>query len=278
MSGAVELTSRSARVDRLRAHLPRVALLLLIGVLAVSATLGALRSDAASKPVLQRLTTVDRGAEAFAEGFARAYLSADPDDRERELSDYLLDDLDPEAGVSRAPRSRTVSWTAVEGDRPRGRRHTVTVVAQTSDGVLRLAVPVERDRRGFLFVAAYPALVGPPPTNTGADVPDEDEVADPRLRAVVERALANYLGGERRNLLADLAPGAVVSLPPQSLQLESVDELTWVRARRTAAAVVEARDPDGGSWALRYELGVQLRERWYVRWLAVDPTERGDLQ
>ena len=113
-------------------------------------------------------------------------------------------------------------WTAAAGARRSGNRQTVTVAAQTSAGPVYLAVPVARDERGFLYVAAYPALVGPPATNTAADAPTEEDVEDPRLRDVVERAITNYLAGEKRNLLADLAPEAVVSLPAEPLDARSI--------------------------------------------------------
>lgn len=278
MSQAVGLRARSARADRLRVLLPRVALFVMIGVLSLAGLLGALEPTASPRIATAAKATIDQGAQAFAEGFARVYLTADaarPERRESELAAYLSDGLDPDGGHSLAHGSRAVNWTAVEAERLRGRRHTITVAAQTAVGVVHLAVPVERDGRGLLYVADYPALVGPPATNTAADAPDEDEVEDPRLRDVVERALANYLAGEKRNLLADLAPEAVVSLPPRPLRLSSTLEIGWARRGRLVAVLVDAVDDERSRWTLRYELGVVKRDRWYVRSLHVDPIHGG---
>jgi hypothetical protein len=246
-------------------------------------SLAGLRATLADAPVpgvpRARTTPVDQGAMAFAESFARAYLSIDPRDperRERELAPYLPDDLEPDAGLSSADRSRSVSWTTVEADRSLGSRHVVTVAAETSEGLLHLAVPVERDSRRFLFVPTYPALVGPPATAGEAAAPREDEVDDRGLRAVAERAVRNYLAGDRRDLLADLAAGTVVSLPLQRLDVRSIEDITWVRPGGTAAVVLEGEDASGGVWTLRYELGVVKRDRWYVRSFHVDPREGGD--
>ena len=278
MSGELRVTTRSARVDRLRALAPRIALFGIVALLSLAGLRASLEGTPAAEPVRAPGRALDQGALAFAEGFARAYLAwgaKQPDQSERELAAYLSDELEPDGGLSPARGRRSVLWTTVEGDSLRGRRHTITIAAQTSAGLVHLAVPVERDRHGFLSVPAYPALVGPPATNTSARAPAEDEVEDPRLRAVVERALTNYLAGERRNLLADLAPEAVVSLPASALELRSAREITWARPGRTVAVLVEVVDAAGSGWTLRYELEVLKRERWYVRSLHVDPTQRG---
>jgi hypothetical protein len=136
-------------------------------------------------------------------------------------------------------------------------------------------VPVARNERGFLRVPSYPALVGPPAASTTAEEAQGDDVEDAALRTVAERAVRNYLAGDKRDLLADLAPEAVVSLPPQRLELRAVREVTWATPGRTAAVLVEARDEGGGDWTLRYELEVRKRDRWYVRSLHVDPRQRG---
>ena len=278
MSEPVAVTTRSARADRLRALAPRLAVYAALAILSLAGLRATLRGDDSPAAAARPAPVADLGAEAFAEGFARAYLSFDaarPELRERELAGYLSDDLEPDGGYSPASGARSVSWTAAAGVRIRGSRRTVTVAAQTSAGLVHLAVPVERDGRGFLYVAGYPALVGPPATNTAAGVPSEDEVEDAGLRVVVERAVRNYLAGDKNDLLADLAPDAVVSLPSQRLEVSSIAELTWAEPGRMVAVLVEAEDAEGSSWTLRYELGVRKRDRWYVRSLHVDPRQGG---
>ena len=167
-----------------------------------------------------------------------------------------------------------VSWTAVVGVASQsGRRSVVTVAAETSLGVLHLAVSVERDERGALSVAGTPALVGPPIT-ARAKPRVEREVDDESLRAVAGRVVKNYLTRERDDLAADLAPGAVVSLPDLRLRVGSVDGVTW-SGRRVAVAVT-ARGRDGLRLALRYELVVVRRGgRWLVRTVHTNPAAIG---
>ena len=277
MSGPA-VVRRSARRDRLSAVAPRVAVYGAVAILSLAGLRGILEGGEAHVAASPAGSSGDLAAEAFAEGFARAWLSydgADPDARERALSAYLSDELDPDGGYSPRAGRRSVDWTTVAGERVRGRWRTVTVTAGTSVDVVHLAVPVARDGRGFLSVPAYPALVGPPATDTRADPPREQEVEDPGLRTVVGRAVRNYLAGERRDLVADLAPEAVVSLPSERLSLRAVEEVTWVRPGRQVAVAVEATDSRGAALRLRYELAVRRRDRWYVRSLHVDPRQGG---
>jgi conjugative transposon protein TcpC len=270
----------SARTLRLRALAPRIAFYGLVGILAVAGLRAALApaEEPVAAPRVESQAS-DLGAESFAEAFARTYLTwqADgEDERERLLAPFLPSTLDADAGLAPPEDGeQEVEWTAVAGSHAERSRTIVTVAAETSNGTLHLSVPVGRDPRGFLYVAGYPALVGPPAVNRRPPRADEDEVEDRKLAAVVERALTNYLARARGNLLADLTPDAVVSLPVQALRVASVDEVTWVRPNRRTAVVLEAEDERGGSWTLRYELEVRKRDRWYVRSLQVDPTFRG---
>jgi hypothetical protein len=266
------------RRQRALARLPQAVLLCTFCALAlvgVHSTLAGQRIEPIATPTPGR---GDLQTRAFAESFARAYLSWDaehPDDRETALRGYLSDTLDPAGGLSAPARgAQRVEWTTVSGDASAGAGGRVVTVAADAGGVTQyLAVPVRRDQRGFLYVPAYPALVGGPATTTHAEVADEPELADGQLRTVVSRALSNYLAREGRNLRADLEPDAVVSLPPQALRLDSFDELTragpgWV------AAQLSATDAQGVRLTLRYELQLVRRDRWYVRSIGPDPTGR----
>jgi Conjugative transposon protein TcpC len=279
VSGPVGVEARSLRALRLRARLPRalataaVALLALVG-------LRELADGTPPVPAGQRVVAGgDEAVAAFAESFARAYLSFDParpELREARLAGYLSRALDPDAGVARPPNEvRGVGWTAVVDRVQRGPRTTVTVAAEVAGETVHLAVPVERDERGFLAVAGYPALVGPPAHDAGIAPAGEDEVEDPALRAVCERAVRNYLAGARRNLAADLTDDAVVSLPGRELDVRSVDAATWALPGRRVAIQLQAADDQDATWTLRYELAVVRRDRWYVRSLHTDPRAEG---
>lgn len=267
--------SRSLRTLRLRARAPRVLTGLALGLVVVAGLRALVQPAPAAPKGATSSSQLDPRVGAFAEGFARAYLSWDadkPEERERLLRGYLSRDLDPDGGLPPSGGdTRRVAWSAVAAERASGSRINVTVVAERDGEVVYLSVPVERDRRGFLSVVAYPALVGPPATDTASRMAVESEVEDSQLRAVCERAVHNYLAGGRRNLAADLAPAAVVSLPTQRLELGAVDSVTWAQPGRWAAVQVRAEDEDGAAWTLRYELRVVRHERWYVRAIQVDP-------
>lgn len=272
--------TRSLRATRLQARIPRIVAALLAAVL----SLAGLRAIVAGPPAPPAARTIaapagDQAATSFAEAFARAYLSIDADDPEarvRGLAPFVTAGLDEDAGVRPGEGvTQRVEWTAVLGERRDGDRRLVTVMAQTSGGTFYLSVPVVRDGRGFLAIAAPPALVGPPAIDRERTAPAEERVDDAALEEVATRALENYLAANQSNLLADLSPDAVVSLPSRPLTLERVSDLTWVTPGRRIAVAVGARDDRNTSWTLRYELDVLHRDRWYVRSLQVDPTFRG---
>jgi hypothetical protein len=91
---------------------------------------------------------------------------------------------------------------------------------------------------------------------------------------VAQRAVTNYLAGQRTNLLADLDPAAVVSLPTTVLDVRSVRSITKAAEDRVAVEVAAADDA-GIQWTLRYELTVVHRDRWYVRAIEPDPVAAG---
>jgi len=275
-----QLTTGSLRNARMRARIPRVVATVFVALLSATGV-RVILSGPPQAPAARTIVAPsgDQGATSFAEAFTRAYLTwdgDDPDARERDLKAFLGSGLDADGGVQpTAGQSQSVSWTSVLGARREGTRRLVTVMAQTSSGVTYLNVPVQRDRRGFLAVAGYPAIVGPPAVDADQQQPAEDEVEDGALKTVVTRALTNYLAANQRNLLADLTPDAVVSLPSAALKLRQVDEVTWVKPRRRVAVQVQAQDDHGTAWTLRYELDVLQRDRWYVRSLQVNPTFQG---
>ncbi|MGH2945751.1 MAG: conjugal transfer protein, partial [Solirubrobacteraceae bacterium] len=217
--------------------------------------------------------------QGFAQAFARAYLSWDarrPDQHQRQVAAFLSAALDGDGGLQMPPRGRQqVLWSAAVQDQTdaHGDR-VITVAVQTTRQLLYLAVPVHRTRRGFLVVPRYPALVGPPVSDPGAAPAEERDVGDGALRAVAQRAVTNYLAGQRTNLLADLDPAAVVSLPTTVLDVRSVRSITKAAGDRVAVEVAAADDA-GIQWTLRYELTVVHRDRWYVRAIEPDPVAAG---
>ncbi len=280
MTGRARSDVRSLRALRLRARLPRLLGAAAVGLFALAGVKALFTEPGVASTQARPSVAGNPSVEAFAEGFARAYLTWRPgraEEREARLRPYLARDLDPDAGLSPVPKaSGYVDWTAVAARRRRGTTTVVTVVADLGGRRTYLSVPVRHDRRGFLVVRSYPALVGGPPADLSPAPPSEPEVEDGRLRAVAERVVTNYLAGERQNLAADLAPDAVVSLPAERLKVSSVDSVVWAAPGRRVSVQVRARGGDGAGWTLRYELAVVRRERWYVRAIGNDPKEDTD--
>ena len=276
----IRIAKRSLRSVRLQAGVPRAFAAVLVLVLCAvglrTILVGPQRAAAARTVVVAR---GDQGAEAFAEGFAHAYLTWDkdtPDAREAALAPFVSGDLGSDAGLRPAiGTDQTVAWTAVVEDRATGSNRLVTLVAQTSNDLIYLSVPIARSRQGFLSVTGPPAIVGPPASGPVASPPAENSVDDPALTTVVRRALANYLAGNRDNLAADLTPDAVVSLPTQRLHVITEAQPTWSAPGRRVAVVVTASDAAKSTWTLRYELEVLRTGRWFVRSVQVDPTFQG---
>lgn len=272
--------ARSLRMTRLSARVPR-ALALLLALVLIAAGLRATLSGPAPRAATARPpapAATDHGAEAFAEGFARAYLTWDAKDaakRQQALLPYLAG-LDADGGLQPADGvSQQVLATSVVDDRRTADGRLVTLAVQTSQRELYLSVPVQRTADGSLAITAYPALVGPPATDDQAQPTQEEQVADTALVTVVDRAIGNYLTGNDDNLLADLTPDALVSPPRERLRVERVAGVTWVVQGRRVAVALRAADAQRTTWTLRYELDVVRRDRWYVRSAQVDPTFRG---
>lgn len=265
---------RGALVARMVARVPRVLVSLAGCVLIALGVRGLVTGpEEAPSVVPSRVSpaAADLSRMAVAEAFARVYLGSSPEQRGRRaaaLRALLADGLDDEVGVlpPRAGSARRSLSTAIvaEAERPGGSR-LITVAAETSDGTVYLAVPVAPDPSGAFVVIARPAMVGAPRGAPGPPLPTPESVADQALAAVARRSLANYLAGDRANLLADLAPGAVVSLP-EPMRAIRVGDVTWVDRARGLVAVQVAASLRGGARAeLRYEIGlVSQGERWLV--------------
>ena len=282
MKKEVQSISHSLRSTRVRALLPRIAIYGVLGIISI-AGLRAIIAGPAESPAVAAPSTagsLDPAAEAFAEGFTAVYLSWDADhldQRERELAAYLPATIDSTYGLSPASgSSQQIVWIAAMGAGRSGSVLNVTVAARTDHGkTLHLVVPVARDEDGFLYLAGYPALVGPPPVASAASVPLGEEISDEPLETVIKRAITNYLEGSRSNLVADLTSDAVVSLPAIHLNVTDVETPTWVVANRRVAVLVAAQDQEHNAWNLRYELDVRHSDRWYVQGIEADPTLKG---
>lgn len=210
---------------------------------------------------------------ALAEAFTRVYLSWDPRRpqlRAEALRPLLSGGMGEDAGLRMPPGGPAwrVLWTAVLSDQERSAGgRLITVAAETNRGTVRLAVPVAPDPSGAFVVTARPAIVGAPRTDPGRAVPAPDVVENEALVAVARRTLANYLAGDRANLLADLAPGAVVVLP-EPMGAVRVGEVTWVDRASGLVAVEAAASVRGRARAqLRYEIAVASQGRWLVSWI-----------
>src|SRR4051812_9575915 len=270
-------TVRPARTTRQRARMPsRIAVgaLLVLAAVGVKATV-APRTASVTATAAPATDARDITAQGFAQAFARAYLSwdaRDPEQHQRQVAPFLSGSLDGDGGLQVPPRGRQqVLWSTAIQDQPNARRdRVITVAAQTTRELLYLAVPVHRTDRGFLVVRQYPSLVGPPVSDPAVAPAAEPDVTDNGLRAVAQRAITNYLAGERTNLLADLDAGAVVSLPTVTLDVRSVRSITQA-ARDRVAIEVSAADAAGTQWTVRYELAVVHRDRWYVRIIQTAP-------
>jgi hypothetical protein len=277
MSERERYASRSLWQSRVAARAPRAIAFAALGFLCIAGLRAVLAPGSETATSAPSFATPDLAAESFAEAFARAYLTWDSIDRHaRRIAAFLSDDLDEGAGLTPPTRRQQVLWTSVVEDRSEANGgRLVTVVADTTGGTYDLAVPLERDARGFLFVARYPALVGALPAATHAVASEEPEVEDGGLRAVARRAVANYLERQGANLKADLDATAVAALPSQALAVSEVESITWAGPRRVAVQV--SAEGAGARWTLRYELDVVKRERWYVRSIETNPTERRPL-
>lgn len=277
----VEPGWQSLRRARLGALAPRhlaTAVLLLFLALGIRATFF---PAATAAPPAPQPAAADAPSEDFALQFARAYLSynaTDPAARERALAPFLSADLATGAGFTPSSGSRQVLWAEVASDQPAlagGRVITVAAAVSGLRAPLYLAVTVRHEPGQPLSLVGYPALIGAPAIDTAATPPPRTAVTDAAVTQVVDRVLRNYLAAAAPNLRADLTANADVTLPTVRLRVAEVTQIAWVAGAGSGAvlATVTATDAAGNAYTLTYELGIAYRERPYVDFIEVVPTE-----
>lgn len=272
---------QSVRRSRFYGRWPRYAVglvvLVFLGLGVKSAFAGGGRTE-----VVERADAgIDVSSEDFAAQFARAYLSfdaGDPQARQRALAPFVGEGLDGQAGYSPTSGRREVEWVQVASDQKAltgGRVITVAAAVSGRPDPVYLAVTVRHRSGRPLELGGYPSIVGAPAMGSTAVEPAGPEVEDRKVRVVVERVLRNYLLGDARDLTADLSPDAQVTLPTLSLRLRSVEHLEWVGHVGSGAVMVTltATEDGGANYTLSYELGVVNRERPYVDFIEVVPTD-----
>jgi hypothetical protein len=275
----VSVEARRVRVARLRASAPRhlasAALLILVAL-----GLRSLLSAPAPAPIPPTPERAGAPSQDFALQFARAYLTYDaerPGLRSRAMSPFLGDILDAAAGLPAAGRQR-VLWAQVASDQRAllgGRIITIAAGVSTQVVPVYLAVPVRHDPGRGLSLAAHPSFVGAPALDPQPPSPALSALGERDVATVAARAMRNYLARSAPNLKADLAPDALVTLPTVPLLLRRIESLEWIGAAGSGAvlATVAAEDPRGATYTLAYELGIERRERPYVTFIQVVPTD-----
>ena len=257
----------SARYGRLRAQVPRYAFLAFVTLMCVAGVRATLSPPGPGAVAQPSSPPVDYAEQDFALRFARSYLTYDaarPEARERALARFSAGGLEIGAGFVPPPAgAQRVRWADVaQVQRPLAGGVLITVAATLSTAAqpVYLSVPVDRKRAGAIYLASLPSFVGPPLISappgdqTGGEPVSEEEVS-----GLIHRALGNYLAGDGEDLSADLADAATVTLPTNHLRLRDVARLDWVKGHGGGAvlATVDATDPRGGTYTLRYEVGVR---------------------
>ena len=281
LSERVRLSWQSVRRARHSARLPRYLTLTALLIFSALGLRSAFFAPAAITAPIPPLAAADQPSHGFALSFARAYLTHDaahPGRRARALAPYIGGPVEPEAGFLPTRGAQSVLWTQVASDQPAlqgGRVLTVAAGIRGEPLPTYLAVTVEHRPGGPLRLVGYPALVGAPAIAPPSPPPAREAVDDPALTEVIDRVLRNYLAGAASDLEADLAPEARVTLPTRRLQLEEVAELLWLGEPGSGAvlATLLATDHDGATYTLSYELGIAHRERPYVDFIEVVPTD-----
>lgn len=284
-------TARSPRVERrtrpmwalrLRADLTRYVLIAvsIFGLLASARFAFDPPAARTAAPAPESAPQPDLAAEAYAVLFARRYLTwnaAEGLAGTQALERFTGTGLGPDAGIALpATGTETVEWAeAVQVREPAPGVEIYTVAAQTDPTGLRyLTVGVRRVAGGALALAGYPAFVGAPASAPAQPAARLRPVTDGALATVARRALSNYLAGATDDLAADLAPGAQVSVPADSMRLLSVVRQSWAPGGGSVIVEAEAGDRSGVRYLLAYELDVVRRQgRWEVSAIQTDPDD-----
>lgn len=281
VAGRISLGWESARRSRYAAIAPRYLATLVLLVFLALGVRAAFFPSHAPPPAAPARTAADAPSEDFALQFARAYLTYDaahPGIRTQALSPFVPSGFDATAGFFPANGSQRVTWAEVASDQPAlagGRVITVAAGVSTQSRPVYLAITVRHDPGQPLLLGGYPSFVGAPMINADGAPPPRVAVSDKAVVQVVERVVHNYLAGAAPNLKADLTSDAVVTLPTVVLAVRSVDEVVWVDGPASGAvlATVSAEDERGATYTLTYELGIAYRERPYVEFIEVIPTD-----
>lgn len=220
-------------------------------------------------------------AKAFAEDFARAYLTivaTGQGSAQRGLSRYVAPavagDISAQLPAGGGGSSTSVTQTTVAGAAQIGRgREIVTVdVALRAGGHPArryLAVPVAEGPGGALAVYDLPAFTAAPAlADTAASTPDDltgDGAA--QIRRLLDRFIPAYLSGG--DLSYFVPPGERVSPVAGDLRFEQVDSVSDLASgrgasRALAVGVTVTDRASGASFPLRYLVDVTRRDRWYV--------------
>jgi hypothetical protein len=148
-----------------------------------------------------------------------------------------------------------------------------TVQADTSaDGTVYLAVTVTRSASGALELVGAPAVVGAPRIAGAVADPSQNgqQVSNPALSTVINRALTNYLQGDSQDLQPDLAGGVSVSVPDTPLSRIQVGQIAWLEQGRSVGVDVQASDRSGATYTLHYTISLVEQpsagggSRWFV--------------
>ena len=134
-----------------------------------------------------------------------------------------------------------------------------------------LTVAVARDDRGGLAVYDYPSFSAPPPR---AAIPELETASldggeQEAIEQMLGRFFAAYLAGRSGDLSYFLPPGTALAAPAQRYtlrELVSVEQLgDEGDAVRTVLATLRAADVETkAEYVLRYRVGLERRDRWYV--------------
>ena len=222
-------------------------------------------------------------AAAFATRFALAYLtydSAQPQDRQRALRQYLPDSADAFEGWDGQGRQSALLATPSAISIRNAHRSQVTVAVLVSGGRwIYLAVPVVADGGAFVIGGA-PALV-PPPARASweqtADQTEQDTTLSAQLRPSLAAFFVAYAVGSNE-LSYHAAPGVQLIGMAGTVQFGDLSQLVVASGggdQRSAVATVRWLDPvSGGGLTQRYRLGlVRTADRWLVA--QVTPADGG---